>query len=505
MDLDLIRRESSVIGHGLSEGLSDIVHTTWSDLGKAGSKFADSPLAATGEYLKNHWQDALAGAVISIVNPRGAASALLLGWSMRGFGTSTWQAMKEAADPNADLSKVKADFKEAVSHEGTAFLAAMPMAMAGAVAGRAGANAVFGRNKAAFDMLRGDVTAAEVKGNLLELRDSVRPPRVKTVITDLDGTTYAFHDYFAPAIRDAVPEIARKTGMSKAEVYKAMGEVMDARRTHDWPWVLEESEIARRWKGTPASFRTEVVEPYHAHVDAYMGKYLHAYPEVLETLAELKRRGIKVVALSDAPAFIAKTRATKTGVAQHLDALYALETPEPPVSAVGGIPQALEHGRKRVADLMAAPTPIPEVNVLPKHFEKPETGGILLVMGREPHQRPSHYLFTGDSRVKDGGVAHNVGIKYVRARYGSLVAPEYEEVLNTLRPNFGVAGPAKAKVYPPQIGESATYADILKFVEPRVDYMRLTKDLAGSLAVPPRLKGVLGFNFFPGQVESVER
>lgn len=276
---------------------------------------------------------------------------------------------------------------------------------------------------------------------------------------------------------------------------------MDKRRTHDWPWVLEESEVATRFKGTPQEFRTQVVEPYHRLIDSYREKFLQAYPEVLQTMQELKRRGIKIYGLSDAPLYMAKTRSTQTGVAQYLDGLYALETVEPPVSAVGGIPFALEHGRNRVADLMAAPTPLREMQALPKAFEKPETGGILMIIAKDPHVRPSERLFTGDSRVKDGGVAERAGVRYLRARYGSMVPAEYEAVLNSLRPEFGVAGASQAKVYPPQIGESATYADVLKYLDPKPDFRALSKDVLQSLLVLPRPKSVLGYNLIPGQHE----
>lgn len=499
METGLFKREAEVLGEGLAHGLSEVAQTTWSDLRKAGSRFVEDPLDTTAHYVKKHWQDAIAGAVIGFVNPRGAANLLLVGWSMRGLGSATDQAMRQAAKPDADLEQVKRQFAEAVSHEGTAFLGAMPMAFAGSIVGRAGANHIFGRNMAAYDLLRGRVKPAEVRANLLEISDQVRPPKVKRVITDLDGTTYPFSDYFAPAIRDAVPELAKKTGMTQPEVYRALGEIMDMRRTHDWPWVLEESQLARRWVGTPEEFRSQVVEPYHQHLDAYRLKYLRAFPEVLETMAELKQRGVQIYALSDAPAFIAKARAEGTGVAKYLDGLYALETPEAALADVR-FPQALEHGRQRVYNLLHSPSDL-KVTQVPKAFEKPDTGGILMVLDNPPRLRPREMLYIGDSRVKDGGVAHNVGIPYLRARYGSVIAAEYEEVLATLRPDFGAAGPKAAKVYPPIMAEVASYADILKFIEPKPDYAKLSVNLGKSLLVPPRFKSALGYNLVPGQTD----
>src|SRR5262249_6435358 len=231
------------------------------------------------------------------------------------------------------------------------------------------------------------------------------------------------------------------------------------------------------WPGTPAEFGPQVVEPYYQHLDAYRAHYLKAYPEVLTTLAEVKRRGIQVYALSDAPAFIAKARAEGTGVATYLDGLYALKTPEAKLTDVR-FPEALEHGRQRVYTLLGTKTGL-KVTELPKAFEKPETGGIQMIMENPPPLRPKEMLFIGDSRVKDGGVSKAMGIPYIRARYGSVIALEYEEILNTLRPESSALGALKSgtKVYPPMIFEAATYADILKFLEPKADYGQIAANI----------------------------
>ncbi|MBI4533125.1 MAG: HAD family hydrolase, partial [Candidatus Melainabacteria bacterium] len=483
-----------VIAGGFSDGLAEIAQTTWADLRKASNVFVEHPVDTSIQYLKNHWQDAAAGAVISLVNPKGAATALLVGWSMRGLGQATIAAIKESTTPGADLTYVRSYLKDAVSHEGTAFLSAMPMAMAGSVVGRAGANAVFGHNMALYDLLAGKVRLEQVRANLWEIREAAMPPKVRAVITDLDQTTWGFYDSMMPAVRDVVPHIARKVGMSEEAVCKAIGQIMDARKTHEWPWVLEESKVARKFPGTPEEFRSQVVEPYFAAIDACRQRYLRAYPGVLDTLAELERRGIKVYALSDAPAFMVKARTQETGVAQYLDGMFAIETREPSVSAVGST-AALENGRARLANFLSSTSKLQRLTELPKRFEKPETGGILMIMQEESHLRPRQFLYIGDSRIKDGGVAQRVGIPFLYAKYGTYTAPEYEEIAAALRPEFSV-GPQKPKVYPPAIAEAASYADILKHLEPKANYLALSKDAMKALVVPPRLQSALGYNLF---------
>src|SRR5205823_4485844 len=196
-----------------------------------------------------------------------------------------------------------------------------------------------------------------------------------------------------------------------------IGHVIDRRGTHEHPWLLEETSFAWAHFGDrPDEFIEDYVKPFWTALDNNRAKYLRPFPQVLETLQRLKEQGIKIVALSDAPEYMARVR-NKQIFDGLLDAVYALETVEPDKKDVYQ-PISLEHGRARVksirtntADLKTA------LHVLPKEFEKPCPAGLDRVL-QDFDVFPQEVLFVGDSLSKDGLVAASRGIRYVWAHYG---------------------------------------------------------------------------------------
>lgn len=258
--------------------------------------------------------------------------------------------------------------------------------------------------------------------------------RTKLVITDVDGTLASFWDYFVPAMRDFLRDISVKLETPISELAEDIGRVIDRRGTHEYPWLLEETGFAwSHFSKRPDEFVQEFVKPFWEALDANRTKYLRPYPQVIETLEELKRRGIKVVALSDAPDYMARIR-NKQVFDGLLDAVYALETVEPGDDEVWQ-PITLEHGRGRLAALKDATATLKtRLQVLPKSYEKPCPDGLDLVL-KDFEVFPYETIFIGDSLAKDGLVAACRGIRFVWAHYGHQLPAEYDEMVNhSLRP-----------------------------------------------------------------------
>jgi FMN phosphatase YigB (HAD superfamily) len=256
----------------------------------------------------------------------------------------------------------------------------------------------------------------------------------KLVITDVDGTLSSFWDYFVPAIRDFLREISKNHNLSIQELAQDIGHVIERRGTHEYPWLLEETSFAwKHFADKPDEFVRDIVKPFWEALDNNRAKYLRPFPEVLDTLKQLKESGIKVVALSDAPDYMARIRNQQIfdGL---LDAVYALETVEPDVDDIYQ-PITLDYGRKRVADLRAASRNLKsKLYVLPHSYEKPSPSGLDRVL-KEFQVFPQEAIFIGDSLSKDGMVAASRGIRYIWAHYGHHVPAEYEEIVNySLKP-----------------------------------------------------------------------
>ncbi|HEY9777460.1 MAG TPA: HAD family hydrolase [Planktothrix sp.] len=268
-----------------------------------------------------------------------------------------------------------------------------------------------------------------IVGILVWVRQQLPKDR-KAVGTDLDGTVWNFFsDAFFPGMQEAVPTLARKlfcrlgkqqhcnihVGPAEMDVIsKALGVVIERRGTHDWPWLIEESALwqdpkYRELWASYAEFRREMVEPFWRAVDRTRHKYLRLFPEVAESFDALHAHGKKIYALSDAPAYNASRKVVETNLAHRLDALYALDTPEP--TDWNLTEEEKEFGRQRIKDVFAE---LPcKLVILPVHYEKPNPEGFFKLM-TDNGLRPQDVIYVGDSLKKDGGVAANVRQKFLK-------------------------------------------------------------------------------------------
>lgn len=287
--------------------------------------------------------------------------------------------------------------------------------------------------------------------------------RTKLVITDVDGTLASFWDYFVPAIRDFLREISVRLDTPVLELAEDIGRIIDRRGTHEYPWLLEETSFAwAHFVDRPDEFIKDFVKPFWGALDSNRAKYLRPFPQVLETLEELKRKGVKIAGLSDAPEYMARVR-NKQIFDGLLDAVYALETVEPGADEIWQ-PITLEHGRVRVEAMRAATSDLKTcVHVLPKDFEKPGPDGldrILKDFGVFPHET----ILVGDSLTKDGLVAASRGIRFIWAHYGNHLPAEYEEIVHySLKPE-GDDKPQQPTATPLVEAIAARYDELLNHV-----------------------------------------
>ncbi|MBX9572081.1 MAG: HAD hydrolase-like protein [Candidatus Obscuribacterales bacterium] len=290
---------------------------------------------------------------------------------------------------------------------------------------------------------------------------------IELVGTDFDLTTSdAFWAYYVPTIETEVPRIARLIGETDLDVVsREIGRVVNEAGTHEFPWFLEVSNIRQRFQGSAKEFREVIVQPFWATMERNKMRYSQAYPFVKETLMALRDAGIPVVFVSDGPMYQVLTRAKQTGLDELVSKIYALDTVEP----TGLSDEDLEHGRKMVAQLMGTSVKCP-FEVLPKHFEKPNPGGLQKAMSDFGIKDGSRVLFVGDSLKKDGGVAQAVGAGFVWATYGLYSLSPRARVLVDQKMNpVGSApkmvnqkgGPFMPTVYPPRLADAGHFGEVL--------------------------------------------
>ena len=530
-------REFNAVGGGLIDGLAKTGSQTLSDVSNGAKAWAHDPLGTTGDYLSHHWQEGVAGAAISLMAPRAWVNKLLVAYSLRGLAASTGRTMMLAADSSNNISEVRNFYGDSIAHEGTSLLSSLPMTMAGGVAGKVGANALFGKNMGLSDTFlktknsEGEVVPPPVDGdyiagNLKNLRYKVSPPEVKRVYTDMDNTILDFSTFEAKGVDNGIAQVAKNLAeaghpISEQELYKSIGGAMDKARSHDYPWSVELALSDRLKVGEPGGMSVErfndlAVKPFWNAIDSSRRDNISLLPGAEDSLKQLKAANKEVVIVSDAPSDAAMLRlktvkfADGSPLIDHVDRIYALNNSHEPA---GLSEELLAHGRERVrAALDNAPDKFTGV---PKNWEKPKPNSILMDLENHPGPDgkpldPRQTIMIGDSRTKDVKVAGNAGMQAtwrrgepnnaLWAEYGNPIEGGYaEQVLSRLRPlpeNEGApaTGP---KVYPSQLEAATSYSDLLKYLKPKPDYGYLAESLGKSLMVTPPWQAALGYNWQP--------
>lgn len=253
---------------------------------------------------------------------------------------------------------------------------------------------------------------------------------IRLVVTDMDNTLYSWVDYVVPAVEAMVESVAVSTGLPRLKVVQSLKQVYTKYESNEYPFALQESSLFADFPEF-GSFDKLVIEPARMAFREARRKYLRPYRTVVETLEAIKARGVKVVALTDAPRNPAEQRAKRLGFDVSLAALFtmpAFQFPAGPDGAALVAPDILlkeERGDYRAA------CPVVE---LPRDFEKPDPRGLRRVL-EDFGASPAETLVIGDSLKKDITVARELGCHDVWAEYGTYVSPEYRERLDVVSSN----------------------------------------------------------------------
>src|SRR5579859_3236830 len=123
---------------------------------------------------------------------------------------------------------------------------------------------------------------------------------LKLVVTDMDNTLYPWVDYIVPAVEAMVDSVCRSTGFPRIKVVQALKAVYTRYESNEYPYALQESSIYEAFPDF-GSFDKLVIEPARAAFAEARRRYLRPFRCVLDTLRQLKKCGVPVVALTDAP------------------------------------------------------------------------------------------------------------------------------------------------------------------------------------------------------------
>ncbi len=250
-----------------------------------------------------------------------------------------------------------------------------------------------------------------------------RKPKITTLITDADNTLYNWVEYIVPCLETMVSHLHRETGIDPDRIAESIKEVFEKYRTNEYPFVLQEAEVFSELRRDFPGFQERLIKPTRALFNRTRKENLRLYPGVAETLWSLINRGVRIIVLSDAPAFSAEQRLEHLGISPFIWALYALKTY--PLPETAGLEKSIIN-RIKTGFYRSR---IGKVVELPLEYEKPNPAGLRRLL-QEEGVSPREAVLVGDNLKKDIRIARELGLIDIWARYGTIINPRARAKLN---------------------------------------------------------------------------
>jgi FMN phosphatase YigB (HAD superfamily) len=247
-----------------------------------------------------------------------------------------------------------------------------------------------------------------------------RVPRFRAVVTDLDNTLYSWVDYIVPSLEAMVASLEQTTRRPRIDIVQSLKAVYARHGSNEYPFAIQQSALFHPYESDFDSFDALVVRPAQRAFSEARRRYLVPYPGVRRTLEDLGKRGVPVIALTDAPRNAVEYRVRLLELDGLLDALYALESYELPENVNLEIRRRDEAGHYRLKET--------KVVELPRDAEKPSPAGLRRVL-EDYGLSPGEVLYVGDNVKKDMALAAECGVAGAWAEYGTYVSKEYRDRL----------------------------------------------------------------------------
>jgi FMN phosphatase YigB (HAD superfamily) len=239
---------------------------------------------------------------------------------------------------------------------------------------------------------------------------------VSLLVTDLDNTLYDWVGMWYQAFEAMLKEIERISGISREKLEPEIQKVFQQYGTTEYAFLIQEIPSLR--KKHPDEDLTVV---YNEAIKAYRlarTETLKLYPNVLETLNEIKQCGSMIVVFTESMGFYTMRRLKVLGLDGLLDFVYS-----PPDHRT---PENLKRLYKEKAYKLEKTI---HKNI-PEGEYKPNPQILKDIINADGIKASSEKtVYMGDSLMKDIKMAQDAGIIDVHAKYGVATNSTAYEVL----------------------------------------------------------------------------
>lgn len=302
------------------------------------------------------------------------------------------------------------------------------------------------------------------------MTDAAAGGETELLVTDIDNTLFDWVSYYVHAFSALLQRVETTIGVSYATLAAEARDVFTTQGSIEYPFLVQElpsvmrfygDDIEKMLKGAVSAGRDAFLAAAEPHLKPYAG--------VVEALDEIRRRkpALPLVALTDAPRYVAMWKLNKLGLLPRFTAVYGLGDPRLPLTTnharVKVDPEILQKHLSRNDFGFKG-----RIRILPDDYEKPGTRGLKTVlMDFEKDDDPAHrksVLWIGDNERKDVALGKKLGVRTAWAKYGLPTAEhlrrlaEFSPALN-IHKNARIA-PDESAPAPDYVFE--TFTDVLK-------------------------------------------
>lgn len=264
----------------------------------------------------------------------------------------------------------------------------------------------------------------------------------KLLVLDIDNTVFNWVEYYVASMKAMVERVAAVTGIPTATLYEESKAIFSREGSIEYPFLIQElPSVAKHYGSDIERLLKEAVDEGRQAFNDAAQKTLRPYPGVEETLQAI-RLGypeIPVIALTDAPRYVAMWKLNKLGLLPLFSAVYGLPDPRIPTDAATNAVKVdkeilIKHLQKSNFDFSG------RIRILPDDYEKPGTKGLRTVlMDFDMESHVADVLWIGDNLRKDVGLGKRLGVHTGWARYGTVIRPEAKDLLLRFSPEQNVA------------------------------------------------------------------
>lgn len=262
----------------------------------------------------------------------------------------------------------------------------------------------------------------------------------RLLVLDIDNTVFDWVAYYVNAFSALLDKVSQITGIPEAQLASEAQAVFTKHRSIEYPFVIQEMPSVLAYvKDDIDTLLHTCVEPGRIAFNDAAQSALKPYDGVASTLEKFRASypHAPVVALTDAPRYVAMWKLNKLGLLSYFDAVYGLPDPTIPVNEQQNRPMVhqeilLKHLKRQSFDFNG------KIRVLPEEYEKPGTKGLRMVLldydlldKSTPHDQ---VIWLGDNLRKDVGLGLSLGVTTGWARYGTAIDPAVKQRLFAFSP-----------------------------------------------------------------------